>query len=64
MVRARGGFDRCVVVFRELELYCMRELSYDLGGNSLNDLKNSSDPVDQQLYHDFCRFVAGHKVKR
>ena len=51
-------------ICHELDLYGKRELSYYLGSNTLNDLKNSSDPIDQQLYHDFCRFVAGHKVKR
>ena len=61
---ARERFYRYMEICRELDLYGKRELSYYLGGNSLNDLKNSSDPVDQQLYHDFCRFVAGHKVKR
>lgn len=61
---ARERFYRYMEICHELDLYGKRELSYYLGSNTLNDLKNSSDPVDQQLYHDFCRFVAGHKVKR
>lgn len=49
--------------FKEHGVWKNRRLAYYQGGWSVRSLKNSSDPQDNQLYHDFCDFVISRPIR-
>ena len=44
-------------------IYGSRPIAYYQGSNALYDLWVSDDPVDRELFHEFCRFVVGNPLR-
>ena len=49
--------------FRRNGVWSDRCLAYYQGGQSLRTLKYSADAADQELYHEFCRFVVTRPIR-
>lgn len=44
--------------FREYGIWHNKDIAYYIGSHALNNLSESTDASDRQLYLDFCRFVS------
>lgn len=51
-------------VFKEFGIWENKRLAYYEGGGGLLWLKNSIDPEDQKLYHEFCHFVIERPLRK
>ena len=49
--------------FRRHGVWSDKRLAYYQGSQSLRMLKNSADPADRELYHEFCRFVVTRPIR-
>ncbi len=62
--RGRGyRLEDYMKAFKNNGIWAEKRLAYYQGGQSLRMLKLSSDPVDKQLYHDFCQFVITRPIR-
>ena len=48
---------------KQYGIYGSRPIAYYQGSNALYDLWVSDDPVDRELFHEFCRFVVGNPLR-
>lgn len=70
ILAARPGSDVYRARFREYMdaakrygIYGSQPLAYYQGANALYDLSVSEDPLDKELYHEFCRFVLDNPMR-
>ncbi len=52
-----------MAAFKEYGIWEKKRLAYYQGGASLLALKNSGNPIDTQLYHEFCQFVISRPIR-
>ena len=59
----RARFREYMEAAKRHGIYGAHPLAYYQGSNALYDLSVSENPLDQDLYHEFCQFVLDNPVR-